>query len=162
MPSSFVVVGTVVAVGIITGFLIAYFTKREKFMIAAEPSRCSLDGAGGTRVVDGVAKNLPIVDHEGASQQFPESILFVIKGYNYATTPIIYRDGVEVTPLQYAWDDTIMTYYIRVDGDVTDRWTLETSDYIKPLVSEGDSGIELKVDILRRRGSFNLWTISKE
>ena len=35
-------------------------------------------------------------------------------GYTYEDTPVIYKDGKKVTPLQYDWDEINMTYYLLI------------------------------------------------
>jgi hypothetical protein len=94
----------------------------------------------------------------------PNSISFVVQGYNYQTTPVIIRDGVEITPLQYFWDHNSMAYYFvvyapkKLDGS---EWIIQTYDFVEPVVNDGVSGAPLKVTLLRRRDGFNWWTISK-
>lgn len=93
----------------------------------------------------------------------PNSVVFVIQGYNYKETPIIHRDGESVVPLQYSWDYSSSTYYITVyapKGLCGSEWILETSDYIKPIVNDGRSGNEITVTTERRRGDFNWWRLS--
>ena len=97
----------------------------------------------------------------------PRAIVFVVQGYNYTDTPIVYRDGKAVTFLQYYWDATDFTYYITVDGLSADpkqwcahQWTIETSEFVKPVVTEGYSGIELNVKSIAQKDGHNLWNIS--
>ena len=93
----------------------------------------------------------------------PNSIVFVIQGYNYATTPVIIRDRKEIVPLQYAWDYRSMAYYFVVSaprGLEGSEWILQTSDFVEPIVNEGRTGARLNVGLLRRRDQYNWWSIS--
>ncbi len=93
----------------------------------------------------------------------PNSVVFVIQGYNYAETPILYRDGKKIVPLQYEWNGEAMAYYFTVaapNGLCGSEWVLETSDFIEPVVNEGRSGEKIDVVLRRRRGGFNKWGLS--
>ena len=83
-----------------------------------------------------------------------KAVVFVIQGYNYSDTPKILRDDDYILPLQYNWDYTNATYYITMDstgGNIPStsfcktRWILETSDDVKPVVTEGYSQRRLNV-----------------
>ena len=94
----------------------------------------------------------------------PNSLTFVVQGYNYQTTPVIIRDGVEITPLQYFWDYSSMAYYFvvyapnKLEGS---EWIIQTYDFVKPTINDGVTGTLLKVELIRRRDGFNWWQISK-
>lgn len=110
---------------------------------------------------NGISCNPTIRDTEGPL--LPNSVVFVIQGYNYKETPVIHRDGEKVVPLQYSWDYSSSTYYLTVyapKGLCGSNWILETSDYIKPVVNEGRSGKEVIVTPERRREDFNWWKLS--
>ena len=90
----------------------------------------------------------------------PNSVAFVIQGYNYAQTPKIYRDGKKITPLQYAWDSDSMAYYFVVSspfGLEGSQWILETSDFVEPVVYEGRTYVHMNLTLLRRREGYNRW-----
>lgn len=110
---------------------------------------------------DGIACNPKIRNAEGPL--LPNSVVFVIQGYNYKETPVIHRDGEKVVPLQYFWDYSSTTYYFTVyapKGLCGSNWILETSDYIKPVVNEGRTGQEINVTPERRREDFNWWRLT--
>lgn len=110
---------------------------------------------------DGILCNPKIRNTE--DPLLPNSVVFVIQGYNYKETPIIHRDGEKIVPLQYYWDYSSTAYYITVyapKGLCGSEWILETSDYIKPVVNEGRSGDKITVTTERRRGGFNWWRLS--
>ena len=93
----------------------------------------------------------------------PNSVVFVVQGYNYESTPKIFRDGKLVTPLQYAWDYGNMAYYLTVyapNGLCESDWILETTDFVKPIVYEGRSEKEMTVTLKRRRAGFHKWCLS--
>jgi len=93
----------------------------------------------------------------------PLSVVFVIQGYNYKTTPKIFRDQQLVTPLQYAWDYGNMAYYLTVyapNGLCGSDWILETSDFVEPIVYEGRSERKMNVTLQRRREDYHKWQLS--
>jgi hypothetical protein len=92
----------------------------------------------------------------------PTNVTFVVEGYNYQETPIIYRDGKKVVPLQFSWDYTSMAYYFVMaapKGAANHKWMLETFDFVEPRVTEGRSLEPVKVKLLRRRFGFNHWEL---
>lgn len=110
---------------------------------------------------DGILCNPKIRNTEGPL--LPNSIVFVIQGYNYKETPIFFRDGKKVVPLQYFRDYSSMTYYFTIyapKGLCGSEWILETSDYIEPVVNDGKTGEDIKVTSERRRADFNWWKLS--
>jgi hypothetical protein len=93
----------------------------------------------------------------------PNSVVFVIQGYNYETTPKIFRDGELVTPLQYAWDYANMAYYLTIyapHGLCDSEWMLETSDFVEPVVFEGRSQRKMNVSLERRRAGYHHWMLT--
>lgn len=124
--------------------------------------------AGGTKENFTIAKRddllcPPLIRKSLEDKLLPNSVIFVIQGYNYADTPKIYRDGKKIVPLQYEWDAEATAYYFTVSapqGLCNSEWVLETSDFVKPVIVEGRSGGQLTVGLLRRREGFNRWSIS--
>ena len=109
---------------------------------------------------EGVFCNPKISNFEG--KLLPNSEVFVIQGYNYKKTPIIYRDGKKIVPLQLFWNPSALAYYFTVyapEGLCGSEWILETSDFIEPVVNDGRTGKPIKVDLSRRREDFNKWLL---
>lgn len=105
----------------------------------------------------------PLIRKSLEDKLMPNSLIFVIQGYNYNETPKIYRDGKKIVPLQYEWDAESMAYYFTVSapyGLCGSEWILETSDFVEPVIVEGRSGDPVKVGLLRRREGFNRWNMS--
>ena len=93
----------------------------------------------------------------------PDSVVFVIQGYNYSETPKIFRDDKLVVPLQYAWDYSDMAYYMTIyapKGLCESEWILETSNFVEPVVYEGRSERKLNVTLKRRRNGFHKWALT--
>ena len=93
----------------------------------------------------------------------PHAVTFVLEGYNFKDTPIFYRDGKKIAPLTYSWDYREMAYYFDLaapNGLTGHQWVLETSDYVKPKVTESRSHTVMNVGLMRRRGDFNRWVLS--
>lgn len=105
----------------------------------------------------------PLLNKHTENDLMPKPyISMVIQGYNYAGTPIIYRDGKKVTPLQYEWDYMSMAYYFVLwapNKKCGSEWILETTDFVKPVVTDGVTGEDFKVDLERRREGFNKWRL---
>lgn len=121
------------------------WNKRENFTIAER---------------EGVFCNPKISNFEG--KLLPNSEVFVIQGYNYKKTPIIYRDGKKIVPLQFFWNSSALAYYFTVyapEGLCGSEWILETSDFVEPVVNDGRTGKRIKVDVARRREDFNKWLL---
>jgi hypothetical protein len=141
-----VYIGVAVVVIIIVMVAGIALYKKEGFTIAVRDNKLLCD---------------PLVNHD-EDYLMPHSVTFVIQGYNYAETPIIYGDDEKLIPLQYAWDYESMAYYITVDapkGLCGTKWILETSDFVEPVVKTGEGKL-LKVTLMRRRYRFNRWEIS--
>jgi len=93
----------------------------------------------------------------------PDSVVFLVEGYNYRGTPKIFRDGQLVVPLQYAWDYGAMAYYLVIhapNGLTGSDWILETTDFVEPVVHEARSGKLMNVTLQRRRYDYNKWSLS--
>ncbi len=137
--------GLIIISGLLILFLCYFSRKNESFTIAER---------------DGVFCNSKIRNTEG--DLLPNSVVFVIQGYNYKSTPKFFRDGKDIQPLQYFWDPSATAYYFTLYapfGVCGSEWILETSDYIMPVVNDGRTGTQLKVDLIRRREDFNRWKI---
>ena len=145
LESKVTVLTTIVLLGIIVVYF--YLSKKESFSIAKRfGSECDPQDQDPTD-----------------AYLMPKSIVFTINGYNYQETPIIMRDAQKITPLQYAWDNNMMTYFITVyapNGLCGSEWILETSDYVKPIVTEARSGKIMNVNIERRREGYNHWSLT--
>ena len=92
----------------------------------------------------------------------PRALIFVIQGYTYKDTPIIYKDGKKVTPLQYDWDEINFTYYLTVDGGTgldDNEWVIELSDFVEPIVTEGYSQRRLITTFMDGREDHYLWLL---
>jgi hypothetical protein len=93
----------------------------------------------------------------------PNSISLIMQGYNYDETPKIYRDGIKIIPFQFSRDSQAQIYYFTLaapNGACNHNWMIETSDFVEPVVSNGENGNRAKVTLLRRRGGFNQWNIN--
>lgn len=101
----------------------------------------------------------------------PNTVVFVIQGYNYTDTPIIYRGLNAVVPMQYFWDSDSMTYYLTVAsprGLCSDRWTIQTSEDVRPIVTEGYSKKQMLLkqadpqfrSVINTPPSTILWSLS--
>ena len=104
----------------------------------------------------------PLINEDQESI-LPDHTTFVVEGYNYQETPVVYRDGKKIVPLQYSWDYTSMAYYIMVaapGGADQHQWVLETYDYVEPKVTTGETLMPVKVDLMRRRNGFNRWLLT--
>jgi len=104
----------------------------------------------------------PLVN-EDQENILPDHVTFVVEGYNYQDTPIVYRDGKKIVPLQFSWDYTSMAYYIMVaapGGPDGHQWVLETFDFVQPKVTEGRTLKPVKVSLMRRRYGFNRWLLT--
>jgi len=116
--------------------------------------------------------NVPLSPPGGA-------VRWTVSGYNYQDTPIFYRDGKKIVPLEYAWNSDGMTYYFTLasegesgcagserspEGTPTPEgrsaWVLSTFDHVQPTVTDQDTLRELVVTPIRRRHGFNLWSVS--
>lgn len=89
-------------------------------------------------------------------------VSMVVQGYNYSETPIFYRDGKKITPMDYEYNNTTMAYYFILyapNGICNHEWILETSDFVKPIVSNGVTNTDFNVTLERKRGGFNKWKI---
>ena len=105
---------------------------------------------------------LPFLNERDA-YLMPDSVVFVVQGYNYSDTPRVFRDEEVITPLQYAWDYGNMAYYLTVyapNGLRGSEWMLETSDFVEPVVYEGRSERKMNVSLRRRRNGYHHWTLS--
>jgi hypothetical protein len=105
----------------------------------------------------------PLLSGDSDTNLMPNSITLVIQGYNYKKTPIIYRDGKSIVPLQYSWDYSSMAYYFVVyapKGTCGHSWILETSDFVEPVVADGRTNENMQVSLIRRRNDFNMWELS--
>lgn len=77
----------------------------------------------------------------------PSASVLVIQGYNYTDTPRLFIQSPQGRqelkyhrPVQYHWDSDSMTYYFTLAHNIcrsNDRWYLETSDNVKPVITEG-------------------------
>jgi hypothetical protein len=105
----------------------------------------------------------PLLNNHTENDLMPKPyISIVIQGYNYQKTPIIYRDGKKITPLQYEWDYMSMAYYFVVwapNKKCGSEWILETSDFVKPVVTDGVTNVDFKVELERRREGYNKWRL---
>lgn len=93
----------------------------------------------------------------------PNSTLLTLSDYNYLETPVIYRDGKKITPLNFYRDYVDMLYYFTVNspkGVCGHTWTIETSDFVEPVVSDGRSNKQLSVSLEERADGHNLWKIT--
>jgi hypothetical protein len=92
----------------------------------------------------------------------PRALIFVIQGYTYKDTPIIYKDGKKVIPLQYDWDEINFTYYLTVDGGKgldDNQWVIELSDFVEPIVTEGYSQRKLTTTLIDDKEDHYLWLL---
>ena len=90
------------------------------------------------------------------------AVSIVVQGYNYEDTPVIYRDGQRVTPLEFERNYSSMVYFYMVyapNGKCNHEWILETTDFVKPVVTDGMTGEDFIVILERRRGGFNRWRL---
>jgi hypothetical protein len=134
-------------VALIIVLLLFYFTRKEHFSIAAERNY----------------RLCPAVSYRD-KYLMPNSIEFVIQGYNYALPPTIIRgEGGPITPLQYAWDSREMSYYIVVyspKGLCSDKWILKTSEDVEPVITEGYSQKRMKVSRNGYFQGYHYWNIT--
>jgi len=130
---------------VILGMVVIFFfcfSKRENFTIAER---------------EGVLCNPIFTSAE--TILFPNSKSFTVQGYIYKETPIVYRNGKKIVPLNFKVDSNSLVYYFTVyapEGS-NSEWILETSDFIEPLINDGNTGKRVKVDLVRRRQDFNKW-----
>lgn len=93
----------------------------------------------------------------------PNTTRIAVQGYNYTTTPIFYRDGKKIIPVEFAWNSDNMIYYFTLaspNGVCGHEWILETYDFVEPTVVDQDSNKSMKVRLERRRYGFNKWLIT--
>lgn len=71
----------------------------------------------------------------------PNAIVLVVQGYNYTEVPRLFYNDKYIRPVQYHWDSDALSYYFTLSTDdiCGGRWTLETSENVKPLITEGYS-----------------------
>lgn len=144
---------------VVTGAIVLYiYEKRrgEKFTIhEVDP------GDKGTCVTP--TSELPSNSDSMNVPLQPNSVRIAVQGYNYQDTPIFYRDGKKIVPMEYAWNANILTYYFTLaapDGVCGNtEWILETYDFVEPIVINQDTNTKFKVLPLRRRHGYNKWLL---
>lgn len=100
--------------------------------------------------------------HTEANLMQKPNVSMVVQGYNYKDTPIFYRDGKKITPLEYEWDYRSMAYYFTLyapNGICNHQWILQTSDFVEPIVTNGSTNQDFTVNPLKRQEGANQWAI---
>lgn len=91
------------------------------------------------------------------------TVIFVIQGYNYTSTPIIYRNGEKIEFMDYSWDNSNLTYYITVNGNLYDNyWYIELPDHIEPIITEGFSQTPIKLIYMGGKEGHFMWDMKYE
>lgn len=92
----------------------------------------------------------------------PKSVHVIVSGYNYQSTPIFYRDGKKITPLEFSYDYKNMQYFFTLASPLAPReheWILETYDFVEPSVFNQDTISAQQIIPIRRRHGYNKWKV---
>lgn len=92
----------------------------------------------------------------------PNTVRIAIQGYNYQESPVFFRDGKKILPMEYAWNADTLTYFFTLaapNGVCNHEWILETYDFVEPIVVNQDTYKKLQVLPIRRRLGYNRWQL---
>jgi len=140
------------AVASVSTLIVVWLRKKEKFTIhEVDTPTC----------IPSTASLPPNSDKMNVVLQ-PNTVRLAIQGYNYQDTPVFFRDGKKIVPMEFAWDSDTLTYFFTLatpNGLCNHDWILETYDFVEPIIIDQDSYKPLKVLAVRRRRGFNRWQL---